>query len=148
YRDWVVKAFNTDMPYDQFVIAQLAGDQLPKPTQDDLVATGFLRNSMLNEEGAIDPEQFRMEAMFDRMDAIGKGVLGLTIQCAQCHNHTVDPIMPEDYYKLFAVLNNDHEGSTPVYAPGDLMKLAGQRRQIGELEEALRHTTPDWAARI
>jgi hypothetical protein len=112
------------------------------------VATGYLRNSMINEEGGIDPEQFRMEAMFDRMDAIGKGVLGLTIQCAQCHNHKFDPFRQEDYYRMFAFLNNDHEGSAPVYAPGDLMKLAELRRQIGEIEETLRHTTPDWEAKM
>ena len=146
YRDWVINAINADLPYDRFIIEQIAGDQLPNAAQDQVVATGFLRNSMINEEGGIDPEQFRMEAMFDRMDAIGKGVLGLTIQCAQCHNHKFDPILQEDYYKLFAFLNNDHEGSKPVYSPGDLMKLADQRRQIGELEENLRHTTPDWAS--
>ena len=73
YRDWVINALNDDLPYDQFVIEQIAGDLLPHPTQDQLVATGFLRNSMINEEGGIDPEQFRMEAMYDRMDAIGKG---------------------------------------------------------------------------
>ena len=82
---------------------------MPDATQDQLVATGFLRNSMLNEEGGIDPEQFRMEAMFDRMDAIGKSVLGLTIQCCQCHNHKFDPLTQEEYYRLFAFLNNDHE---------------------------------------
>ncbi len=92
YRDWVVDALNRDLPYDQFIIEQLAGDQLPAATQDQVVATGFLRNSMLNEEGGIDPEQFRMEAMFDRMDALGKSVLGLTIQCCQCHNHKFDPL--------------------------------------------------------
>ena len=82
------------------------------------------------------------------MDAIGKGVLGLTIQCAQCHNHKFDPIRQEDYYRLFAFLNNDHEGSVPVYAPADLMKLEEQRRKIGEIEEGLRHTTPEWDARM
>ncbi len=148
YRDWVIDAINKDLPYDKFIIEQIAGDQLPNAAQDQVVATGYLRNSMINEEGGVDPEQFRMEAMFDRMDAIGKGVLGLTIQCAQCHNHKFDPILQEDYYKLFAFLNNDHEGSKPVYSPGDLMKLAEQRRQIGELEENLRHTTPDWASRM
>lgn len=70
--------------YDQFIIDQIAGDMRHDATQDQWVATGFLRNSMINEEGGVDPEQFRMEAMFDRMDAIGKSVLGLTIQCAQC----------------------------------------------------------------
>ncbi|MFM8470218.1 MAG: DUF1549 domain-containing protein, partial [Limisphaerales bacterium] len=83
YRDWVIAAFNRDLPYDRFIIEQLAGDQLPGATQDQFVATGFLRNSMLNEEGGIHPEQFRMEAMFDRMDAVGKGILGLTTACAQ-----------------------------------------------------------------
>src|SRR5262245_19994075 len=76
YRDWVVGALNRDLPYNQFVIEQIAGDLLPNATQDQIVATGFLRNSMINEEGGIDPEQFRMEAMFDRMDAIGKSMLG------------------------------------------------------------------------
>ena len=109
YRDWVINAFNRDLPYDRFVIEQLAGDLLPDATQDQVVATGFLRNSMINEEGGIDPEQFRMEAMFDRMEAIGKGVLGLTIQCAQCHTHKFDPITQEEYYRLFAFLNNDDE---------------------------------------
>src|SRR4029077_9821060 len=86
FRDWVVNAFNRDLPYDRFIIEQIAGDLLPNPTQDQLVATGFLRNSMLNEEGGVDPEQFRMDSMFDRMDALGKSVLGLTVQCAQCHD--------------------------------------------------------------
>ena len=67
---------------------------------------------MINEEGGIDPEQFRMEAMFDRMDAIGKGVLGLTIQCAQCHTHKFDPLTQDEYYRLFAFLNNDARGAT------------------------------------
>jgi len=148
YRDWVVKAFNADMPYDKFVIAQLAGDQLPDATQDDSVATGFLRNSMLNEEGAIDPEQFRMEAMFDRMDAIGKSVLGLTIQCAQCHNHKFDPLKQEEYYKLFAFINNDHETTVVAYRPDELMKVESLSRKVRESEEGLKHRTPDWQERM
>jgi mono/diheme cytochrome c family protein len=148
YRDWVVKAFNSDMPYDQFVIAQLAGDQLPKRTQDDVVATGFLRNSMLNEEGAIDPEQFRMEAMFDRMDAIGKSVLGLTIQCAQCHNHKYDPLKQEEYYRLFAFINNDHEATTVAYQPDELMKVESLLRGMREIEQGLQHRASDWQDRM
>ena len=148
YRDWVVNAFNRDLPYDQFIIEQLAGDQLPNATQDQIVATGFLRNSMLNEEGGIDPEQFRMEAMFDRMDCIGKSVLGLTIQCAQCHNHKFDPILQEDYYRLFAFLNNDAEPQRVVYTAEEQMLVANLTRQMKDLEEGLRHTTPEWEARL
>jgi len=102
YRDWVIDALNRDLPYDKFVIEQIAGDLLPNATQSQIVATGFLRNSMINEEGGVDPEQFRMEAMYDRMDAIGKSILGVTIQCAQCHNHKYDPLKQEEYYRMFA----------------------------------------------
>ena len=148
YRDWVIGALNRDLPYDQFLLEQLAGDLLPNPTQDQLVATGFLRNSMLNEEGGVDPEQFRMDAMFDRMDAIGKSVLGLTIQCAQCHSHKFDPLTQEEYYRLFAYLNNDDEPQQVAYAPAELLKCEAITRRIRELEEELRHRTPDWQARL
>jgi len=148
YRDWVVDALNRDLPYDRFIIEQLAGDQLPGASQDQVVATGFLRNSMINEEGGVDPEQFRMEAMFDRMDAIGKSILGLTIQCAQCHSHKYDPITQEEYYRLFAFLNNDHEAQPIVYTPEDLRKVANLSRQIQEIEAGLRHTTADWRGRL
>jgi dsRNA-specific ribonuclease len=103
YRDWVIDSLNRDKPYDRFIIEQIAGDLLPEcRRQEQLVATGFLRNSMINEEGGIDPEQFRMEAMFDRMDAIGKSILGLTINCAQCHTHKYDPIKHDEYYRMMA----------------------------------------------
>ena len=148
YRDWVVNALNNDLPYDQFIIKQLAGDLLANATQDDIVATGFLRNSMVNEEGGIDPEQFRIEAMFDRMDAIGKSVLGLTIQCAQCHNHKFDPISQEEYYRLFAFLNNDHDAKRIVYSTEEQMRVANLSREIRDLEEGLRHRTPDWERRM
>jgi hypothetical protein len=144
YRDWVVNAFNRDLPYDKFIIEQIAGDLLVNPTQEQLVATGFLRNSMINEEGGIDPEQFRMAAMFDRMDALGKSVLGLTIQCAQCHNHKYDPITQEDYYRLFAYLNDTHEASIAVYTADEQKKRAEVLRKIREVEEGLRNNAPDW----
>jgi mono/diheme cytochrome c family protein len=148
YRDWVINALNRDLPYNEFIIAQLAGDQLRHATQDQIVATGFLRNSMINEEGGVDPEQFRMEAMFDRMDAIGKSVLGLTIQCAQCHNHKFDPISQEEYYRLFAFLNNDHESQRVVYSTEAQMLVANLTREMQDLEAGLRHTTPDWEQRM
>ncbi len=148
YRDWVVEALNRDMPYDRFIIEQIAGDLLPGAGQAQRVATGFLRNAMLNEEGGVDPEQFRMEALFDRMDAIGKSVLGLTIQCAQCHDHKFDPISQEEYFRLFAFLNNDHEASEVVYAPLDQMLVAELRREIREIEAGLRERNPDWEDRM
>ena len=148
YRDYVINAFNRDLPYNQFIIEQLAGDELPHPTQDQIVATGFLRNSMVNEEGGVDPEQFRMDAMFDRMDCLGKGVLGLTIQCAQCHNHKYDPFTQADYYRLFAFLNNDNEAQRVVYTPDELRKISDLRREMREIEAGLRHTTPNWPERM
>ncbi|HWG41882.1 MAG TPA: PSD1 and planctomycete cytochrome C domain-containing protein [Gemmataceae bacterium] len=148
YRDWVINALNRDLPYDQFIIEQLAGDLLPNATQDQKVATGFLRNSMINEEGGVDPEQFRMEAMFDRMDAIGKSVLGLTIQCAQCHNHKFDPLTQAEYYRLFAFLNNDHEANIAAYTPDEQMRRAEVFRDIHTIENELRHRHPDWRQRM
>jgi mono/diheme cytochrome c family protein len=148
YRDWVTNALNRDLPYDQFVLEQIAGDELPHATQDQVVATGFLRNSMLNEEGGVDPEQFRMEAMFDRMDAIGKSILGLTIQCAQCHDHKYDPFTQRDYYRMFAFLNNDHEANAAVYTPEEQQRRAELLRRIAEIEAGLRHRHPDWPARM
>lgn len=148
YRDWVINALNRDMPYDQFIVEQIAGDLLPNATQDQKVATGFLRNSMINEEGGIDPEQFRMEAMFDRIDAIGKAVLGLTTQCAQCHNHKYDPLTQEEYYRMFAFLNDSHEGSIAVYTPEEHQKRAAIFMRIREIEDDLKHRTPDWESRF
>ncbi len=148
WRDWVIDAINRDLPYDRFLTEQLAGDLLPNATQDQIVATGFLRNSMINEEGGIDPEQFRMEAMFDRMDAIGKAMLGLTIQCSQCHNHKYDPIQQEEYYRLFAFLNNSHESNVAVYTPEEHQKRAEIFRRIRELESGIQHRTPDWQQRM
>jgi dsRNA-specific ribonuclease len=148
YRDWVINALNRDLPYDQFVIEQIAGDLLPNATQDQVVATGFLRNSMINEEGGVDPEQFRMEAMFDRMDALGKSVLGLTIQCAQCHSHKYDPLTHEEYYKLFAFINNCDEANAAVYNPADQMKRAEILRRIQEMDAERQHSSPDWKQKL
>jgi hypothetical protein len=148
YRDWVINALNRDRPYDRFIIEQIAGDMLPNATQDQIVATGFLRNSMLNEEGGIDPEQFRMEAMFDRMDAIGKGILGITIQCAQCHNHKYDPLQQEEYYRMFAFINNCDEGKVAVFTPLEQMKRAEIFQKTREIESALRHRFPGWEQQL
>ena len=148
YRDWVVDALNADMPYDQFVVEQIAGDLLPGASQDRRVATGFLRNSMINAEGGANPEQFRMEAMFDRMDAIGKAVLGLTVQCAQCHDHKFDPISQRDYYRMFAYINNSHESTRAVFTPDEDRLRSEIFASIREIEAGLRERTPDWRNRM
>jgi hypothetical protein len=148
YRDWVINAFNRNLPYNEFIIDQIGGDLIPNATQDQKVATGYLRNSMINEEGGVDPEQFRMEAMYDRMDAIGKGMLGVTIQCAQCHNHKYDPLQQEEYYRLFAFLNNSNEATAAVYTPEQQMKISEILRRTREIEGSLQHRTPDWEAKM
>ncbi len=148
YRDWVIGALNRDLPYNQFIIEQIAGDQLPGATQDQLAATGFLRNSMINEEGGVDPEQFRMEAMFDRMDCIGKGILGLTIQCAQCHSHKYDPLTQDEYYGMFAFLNNADEANVAVYSHDEEVKKERIGSEIHDVEALIRRHNPDWPARM
>src|SRR4029079_3112460 len=95
-----------------------------------------------------DSEAFCSDVLCDRMDAIGKSVLGLTIQCAQCHSHKFDPISQEEYYKMFAFLNNDHEAAIVAYTPSEQKRLSDLRRQMRDLEEGLRHTTPGWEERM
>ena len=109
YRDWVIKAFNADMPFDRFTVEQLAGDLLPNPTADQKIATGFHRNTMRNEEGGIDPLEYRFYSVIDRTNTTGTAWLGLTVGCAQCHTHKYDPITQKDYYSLAAFLNNCDE---------------------------------------
>ncbi len=109
YRDWVIRALNADMPFDQFTVEQIAGDLLPKSSRDALIATGFHRNTMLNEEGGIDPLEFRFHAMVDRVNTTATTWLGLTMVCAQCHTHKYDPILQREYYGVMAFLNNADE---------------------------------------
>jgi hypothetical protein len=117
FRDWVIAALNRDLPFDQFTVEQLAGDLLPNPEVEQVVATGFHRNTQINQEGGIDPEQFRIDSVFDRVATTGSVWLGLTIGCAQCHNHKFDPIEQKEYYQLFAFFNNQEEPNLTVYDP-------------------------------
>jgi mono/diheme cytochrome c family protein len=116
YRDWVIQALNQDKPFDQFTIEQLAGDLLPNPTKAQLVATGFHRNTVINEEGGVDPEQARVEQVMDRVNTTGAVWLGLTVGCAQCHSHKFDPISHKEYYRMFAFFNStmDYNNQGPV----------------------------------
>ncbi|HVW87122.1 MAG TPA: DUF1549 domain-containing protein, partial [Bryobacteraceae bacterium] len=109
YRDWVIDAFNRDMPFDRFTIEQLAGDMLPNPSVDQLIATGFHRNTPSNFEGGIDFEQYRVEAIVDRVSTTGAAFMGLTVGCARCHDHKFDPISQKEFYQLFAYFNNVDE---------------------------------------
>ena len=160
YRDWVVQALNADMPYDQFSIEQLAGDLLheqrmkdqggrmkddpryfgdglhpasfiPQPSSDLLIATGFHRNTQINQEGGIDKEQFRIESVFDRVATTGTVWLGLTIGCAQCHDHKFDAISQREYYRMFAFLNNQDEPTLSVVDPrSNREMLEAQYREV------------------
>jgi mono/diheme cytochrome c family protein len=111
YRDWVIDAFNRDMPFDQFTVEQLAGDLLPNPTKSQLIATGFHRNTLINQEGGTDREQFRVEAAMDRVATTGAVWLGLTVGCAQCHTHKFDPITQREYYQFFAFFNSAQDAN-------------------------------------
>ncbi|MEX2580693.1 MAG: PSD1 and planctomycete cytochrome C domain-containing protein [Verrucomicrobiales bacterium] len=135
YRDWVVRALNDDMPYDRFTIEQLAGDMLPDPTTDQLVATGFHRNTMLNEEGGIDPLEFRYHAMVDRVATTGSVWMGLTTGCAQCHTHKFDPILHTDYFAMMALLNNADERDIVVPVPDLVDERATIERRMEAMEE-------------
>ena len=137
WRDWVIRALNADMPFDRFTIEQLAGDLLPESTEDQLVATGFHRNTMLNEEGGIDPLEFRFHAMTDRVATTGTAWLGLTLSCAQCHTHKSDPIQHDEYYKLMAFLNNAEEPSHELGSREDDARRKAREEEAARLVASL-----------
>jgi hypothetical protein len=141
YRDWVIKALNDDMPFDQFTIEQLAGDLLPSATISQKVATGFHRNTSFNEEGGTDPEQFRVERTVDRTNTTGAVWLGLTVGCAQCHNHKYDPVSQKDYYSLYAFFDSCDEPTMPIGGRPNLEQtiaalqaMSNYLQKVGDLE--------------
>ena len=144
YRDWVIDAINRDMPFDRFTAEQLAGDLFPDATTDQKIATGFHRNTQFNTEGGIDAEQFRVEGIIDRVNTTGTVWLGLTVGCAQCHNHKFDPIAQKEYYRLFAFFNNCDEPEMRLGTPAD----DARGRRIDQLEAELQPfaSNPDDAA--
>ncbi len=109
WRDWVIHAFNENMPYDKFVTWQLAGDLLPDANKEEILATAFLRNHKYTEEGGIIPEEYRVEYNIDKTKTFGRGIIGLTVECAQCHDHKYDPISQREYYQMFAFFNISKE---------------------------------------
>ena len=160
YRDWVIQAFNKDMPFDQFTIEQIAGDMLPNPTTDQLIATGFHRNTMFNEEGGVDKEEAHWENLVDRVNTTGTIWLGTTLGCAQCHNHKFDPFSIKDYYRLMAIFNNTRrdvrsygdtstkfvEPELELPTPEQARKREQIRSEISALEQALKTMTPELAS--
>jgi len=137
YRDWVIAALNADMPFDRFTIEQLAGDMLPNATLDQRIATGFHRNTMLNEEGGIDPLEFRFHAMTDRVATTGTVWLGLTMGCAQCHTHKFDPITQKEYYRFMAFLDNADEPEIEIPKPDVVARRQEIEAQAAEREAKL-----------
>ena len=137
YRDWVIRALNADRPFDEFTIEQIAGDLIPGASIDQKVATGFHRNTMINEEGGIDVEEFRFASIVDRVQTTGTVWLGLTIGCAQCHSHKYDPISQREYYRFFAFLNNADEPEIELPDPAIRARRAAVEKEIARLEAGL-----------
>ena len=137
YRDWVIQAFNRNMPFDEFTVEQIAGDLLPGATMEQRAATGFQRNTLTSREGGIDVEQLRDEQVMDRTNTIGTVWLGLTIECARCHDHKYDPISQRDYYQMFAFLNGAEEVDVEDAAPGEagpyLRRLPEYEKKLDDL---------------
>lgn len=149
WRDWVINAYNKNLPYDQFITWQLAGDLLPQATREQILATGFNRNHKQNSEAGIIPEEFRVEYVVDRTNTLGSSMMGLTVSCAKCHDHKYDPISQKDYFSLFAFFNSTFELGSSNYGadnnivPGPTLllldeekdqQLASLQAMIGQLE--------------
>ncbi len=149
YRDWVIRTLNANMPFDRFTVEQLAGDLLEDPTDEQLVATAFHRNTMTNNEGGTNDEEYRNVAVVDRVNTTMAVWMGTTMACAQCHNHKYDPISQEEYFRMFAILNNtadaDRGDESPVltlYTPEQKQQRKQWEMEIARLETVLRTPTP------
>lgn len=155
WRDWVINAYNADMPYDRFTREQLAGDLLEKPTPEQLVATGFHRNTMTNEEGGVDHEEFRMHAVRDRVDTTVQVWMGLSMGCAKCHTHKYDPITINDYYSFYAFFNQtedanrgDEQPTLTTPSRAETERIATLDAAIASAELKLKETSPEIEAAL
>lgn len=159
YRDWVIDALNRDLPYNEFVIEQMAGDLLPNASQEQVMATGFHRNTLTNREGGVDPEEDRVKQAVDRTNTVGAVFMGLSMGCAQCHSHKYDPISQREYYEMYSFFNESLEKDIP--APGDGEReayevaktkfeadSAGIRAEIEAYEQTLAAKLPEWEATL
>lgn len=142
FRDWVINAFNEDMPFDEFTIEQLAGDMLPDATLDQQLATAFHRNTMTNDEGGTDNEEFRSAAIIDRVNTTMESWMGLTMGCAQCHTHKYDPITQKEFYQFYAFLNETQDADLyPEESPVLPAPTPEQQQELAFLQERLEHVT-------
>jgi mono/diheme cytochrome c family protein len=159
FRQWVIEALNRDLPFDRFTIEQLAGDLLPKATPEQKIATGFHRNTLTNREGGVDREQFRVEAVMDRVSTTGKVWLGVTVGCTQCHDHKYDPFTQREYYQFFAFFNGDEEVDLAAPLPGEAEELAAKQKAhavkratlakaVEERKKELQATLAKWEAAL
>ncbi|MGH7955676.1 MAG: DUF1549 domain-containing protein, partial [Opitutaceae bacterium] len=155
WRDWVIDAFNTNKPYDRFITEQLAGDLLPQPTLEQRIATGFGRNHVISSEGGIIDEEYRVEYVADRVRTVSTAWLGLTLECARCHDHKFDPVQQRDYYRFFAFFNNVPEHGEdgrianavpmmPAPTRDQQTLLATQERELATLDVTLRTARERW----
>jgi hypothetical protein len=133
WRDWVIHAFNENLPYDKFITWQLAGDLLPNSTQEQLLATGFNRNHKITEEGGVIDEEYRVSYVTDRTNTFGKALLGITLECAHCHDHKYDPFSQKEYYQVYSFFNNVKEvgiqstvGGPETYAKRPMMQISNE----------------------
>ncbi|WP_437207264.1 DUF1553 domain-containing protein [Planctomicrobium sp. SH664] len=154
FRDYVIRSLNDNKPFDQFTIEQLAGDLLPQPTEDQLIATAFHRNTLTNNEGGTDDEEFRNVAVVDRVNTTMAVWMGTTMACAQCHTHKFDPLTQEEYFKLFAILNNtadaDRKDEAPVlsvYTEAQQKQRARLQQELATVARELQSATPELQAR-
>lgn len=143
YRDWVIHAFNKNLPYDQFITWQLAGDLLPNATKEQILATAFNRNHKYTEEGGVIHEEYRVEYVLDKTNTFSKGILGLTMECAQCHDHKYDPVSQKEYFELYAFFNNSKEkgfeGDISQTKPAKTPILWIERQDIDGIMEFINH---------
>ena len=149
YRDWLIKAFNSDMPYNRFLTEQMAGDLLPDATDDDYIATAFHRNTMTNDEGGTDNEEFRTSAVMDRVNTTWQAIMGTTFGCVQCHSHPYDPFKHDEYYKFLAFFNNSRDEDTEADYPLLRSYNDSMQQEVLNIKNWLKqHVSPQKAAEV